>query len=269
MSDPHFDHLRRRNLRESTIRQRRYVLLRLARFTGKSVLDQTTDDLRRFLDRLDVAESRATETSHLCSYYKWAHRVGVMPYNPAEDLERPRINRRLPRPMPDDDLARALGNASDRILSWLLLATYAGLRACEIASLRAENVLLRADPPILVVEGKGGKMRVVPIHDRLHPMLTALPKSGWCFPRRDDKPGPVPAHVVSHGVNNYLHDLGIEHTLHACRHWFATSTYRNTHDLRLVQELLGHASPTSTQIYTYVDPGRAVQAVQSLLPPAA
>lgn len=265
----HLDHLRRRNLRESTIRQRRYVLLRLSRFTGTHPLEASTDDLRGFLDRLTVPESRATETSHLRAYYRWAVLAGLRTDDPALPLERPRLDRRLPRPMPDDDLARALELSRDRVRAWLHFATFAGLRACEMASLRAENILMRSDPAMVVVDGKGGKMRAVPLHPELTDVILSLPKGGWCFPYRDGRSGHVPAHVVSHAANSYLHDHGIAHTLHTCRHWFATSTYRTTRDLRVVQELLGHASPATTQVYTWVDPGAAVEAVRSLARPAA
>ena len=79
--------------------------------------------------------------------------------------------------------------------------------------------------------------------------------------------GPVTPHLVSKLCNEYLHDIGIDDTLHSLRHWFATSVYVSSgRDLRATQELLGHESPASTQIYTYVDPGTLTLAVEGISP---
>jgi site-specific recombinase XerD len=269
LTSAHIDHLRRRNLRASTITQRRYALRRLERFTGRDAIHATSEEIVAFLARLEVPESRATELSHLRAFFKWALLEGHRDDDPTVRVERPRLHRRLPRPMPEEDLARALLIATDRVRVWMHLACYAGLRAFEIARLRAEGVLLHQEPPLLVFEAKGGKMRSVPVHPLLLPELLGLPKVGWCFPRRDGRVGPVPAHVVSHSCNQFLHDLGIEHTLHTLRHYFATTIYRATGDLRVTQELLGHETPITTQQYTYVNPAAAVEAVRRLLPPGA
>ena len=70
---------------------------------------------------------------------------------------------------------------------------------------------------------------------------------------------------VSQITNRYLHDIGIAHTLHTLRHWFGTNCYRvSGRDLRATQELMGHESPASTQVYTWVDPGELAEAVGRL-----
>lgn len=257
---------RRRNLRPGTITQKRYALGRLARWLHAPLLEATHEDLTAYLDRLDKPESRATELSHLRSFYRWAVVEGLLTVDPTARLIRPRVPRRLPRPMPDGDLAVALDLAPERIRPWLLLAAYAGLRACEVAPLRAEDLLWANDPPLILVgEGKGGHMGAVPMAPLLADELRALPSRGWLFTYRDGRPGHVPPHLVSSRANRYLRDLGITHTFHTLRHWFGTQTLRaNGGDLRQSQELMRHQSPVSTAIYTWVDPKAAAVTVGAL-----
>jgi site-specific recombinase XerD len=270
--EEHLRHMRRRNLRPSTIRQRRYVLQRLTAHIAPLRLDQVDlDALRAYIDERALVlgdVSRATEISHLSAFYRWCTLEGVVGVNPMLRLERPRVPLGRPRPIPDAALTVALEQApAHRIRPWLYLAAYAGLRACDIAGLETENVGLHAEPAIMWLVTKGGGMRSVAISVFLHDVLTesGLPADGWLFPRLDGNPGHVPAVVVSQVCNRYLHELGIAHTLHSLRHWFGTQVYRATHDIRLTQELLGHRNLATVMGYTAVDPTDAVRAV-NLLP---
>ena len=263
----YLDDCRRRNLRPGTINQKRLALRRLDRAVQPTpLLDVTHDHLVAHLDRLHQPESRATETSHLRTFYRWAVTEDLLAVDPSAKLVRPRVPRRLPRPMPTTDLAVAIDTAPERVRPWLVLAAYAGLRACEIAGLRACDLLWDNDPPLVVVDqGKGGHARAVPMSPVVAVELAGAARAGWLFRRRDGQPGPVPAHLVSRLANQHLHGLGITHTLHTLRHWFATETLRvNGGDLRETQELLGHQSPVSTAIYTWVDPRRAAGTVAAL-----
>ncbi len=261
------DDARRRNLRPGTISQKRLALRRLDRAVHPTaLLDVTHDQLVAHLDRLDQPESRATETSHLRTFYRWCVIEGLLEVDPTARLIRPRVPRRLPRPMPTADLSVAIDTAPERVRPWLILAAHAGLRACEIARLRACDLMWGNDPPLLVVdEGKGGHARAVPMSPVVAAELARLPRSGWLFPRRDGQAGPTPPHVVSALANQHLHGLGIAHTLHTGRHWFATETLRvNGGNLRETQDLLGHQSPVSTAIYTWTDPRAAAATVAAL-----
>jgi integrase/recombinase XerD len=266
--DEHLRHLKRRNLRPSTIDQRRRALHRLAVYlNGIPLLAVTPGELEGFLDRDLTPEARATEISHLRGYYRWAVEVGLIDVNPSRRVARPKLPRRFPRPMPDADLAVAVAVAPDHVRLALLLAAYAGLRACEIAGLNGESVMLDADPPVLlVVEEKGGDMASVPLGPYLIAELEEWPRSGWYFPYRDGRPlAPWPPHRVSQVVNQYLHGLGIAHTLHTARHWFGTKTYRASgRDLRATQELMRHRASKSTEGYTWVDPGDLTATVNRL-----
>jgi integrase/recombinase XerC len=258
--EDHLRHLRRRNLRPSTIQQRRRALIRLGR--SFDLARVTTEELERWLeDRNIQAEGRATEISHLRGFYKWAVMEGRLERDPTLRLVRPKVPRRLPRPIPEGDLAMAVEVAPEPIRSMLMLAAFAGLRAIEIAGLEGEHVLID-EGVLLVAEGKGGGMSSVPIAPVLVPVLRRLPTAGRLFRLTDGRP--MRPHNVSHQCNNYLHDMGIPHTLHQLRHRFGTQVYRATRDLRVTQELLRHRSPVSSAIYTWVSPGSLADAVNRL-----
>jgi integrase/recombinase XerC len=181
-------------------------------------------------------------------------------------LPLPRLPQRLPRPISEDDLALAIATADDRVRAMLLLAAYCGLRACEIARLRPEDISASPDGTVLVVRhGKGDKMRVVPCHSLAHAALKRLPVvDGWYFPRRDGQRGSRAAYLVSRDANDHLHDLGIADTLHSLRHRYGSQLYQASRDLRMVQSVLGHSSPVTTSGYAAWDQPSAVAAVAAL-----
>ncbi len=266
--------MKRRNLRPSTIAQRRNTLLLFARtLNGRGLLEATFDDLQDHLDRDSLgAEAVATETSHLKSFYKWAHVEGLITEDPSIRLVRPRLARRLPRPMATADLVRALTEAPDRVRPWLYLAAYAGLRACEIAALRREDIIDNQDPPVIVViDGKGGKQRIIPMPGELVAEFQTWPMpagGGWLFTKRDargnDLPEPCPPHLVSIHSNRFLHSIGIDSTLHTLRHWYGTTVYGRSKDLRLTQELMGHSSPVTTAGYAAWSPADGAAVVTDM-----
>lgn len=261
MVEDHLRHIRRRNLRPSTIEQRRLALARLGR--SHDLARVTTEQLEDWLDTRSLGPpARASEISHLRSFYKWAVIEGVLDHDPTVRLVRPKLPRRLPRPMPEADLAMAVQMAPEPIRSMLMLAAFAGLRACEISGLEGEHILQR-DGVILVMDGKGGGMSSVPIAPPLRPVLRSLPESGPLFFLTDGRR--MRPHNVSHWCNRYLHDMGISHTLHSLRHRFGTTVYEASgRDLRATQELLRHKTPVSTAIYTWISPGHLADAVNRI-----
>jgi integrase len=261
----HVEWMNRRGLRASTIKLRRGVLRRLELHAGKSLLRVTLTDIRAFLDRLYDAGSRSTERTHIRCFYKWAALEGYLREDPAFRLEAIRKRKYLPRPISDGELARALLDPPERVRPMLWLAAYAGLRASDIAQLRAEYLMFDRCPPMIFVEdSKGGKQRTVPMAPVLCDRLRELPAAGWCFPYQDGRPGPIPPHMVSKLCNEYLHSIGIEATLHQLRHWFITKAYAVNRDLVVTQGLAGHETSETTRGYTWTDPGAAAETVQQL-----
>ncbi len=261
----HLDHLRARHLRPNYVESRERVINRLEHHLGDDPLAATLTDLRCYLDRGLAPGSLATEIAHLKGFYKWALLEGHISSDPTLRLERPKVPPGQPRPIATRDLAAALTVSGGLIRPMLYLAAYAGLRACEIAPLRGEHILLDDDPPLLVVvEGKGGVPGSVPINPILGTVVATLPRHGWCFPRIDGKAGHLSRYRICQLCNGLLHGLGINATLHQLRHWYGTELYRATLDLRVTQKLMRHSSSKTTDRYTYVADSAGVEAVAAL-----
>src|SRR5690606_8462152 len=133
---------RRRGISPRTIRNRRYRIRALARdVEPRHVLDLDTRDLERWLDGLGVSNgSRATYIDHLRAFYRWATREGHISVSPAVEVEAPKLGRRLPRPIDDDDLARAFETANPRMRAMLSLMAFEGARCIEVSRLRGEEI---------------------------------------------------------------------------------------------------------------------------------
>jgi integrase/recombinase XerC len=262
----HLEWCAQRNLRPSYITVRRQQLALLERTLGKPIETATADDLELWYadlaTRIEPA-ARGRYLSHASNFYRWMVRSRLRDDDPTVRLMQPRLQRRLPRPISDRDLIPALLNAPDRVRPWMLLGLLAGLRACEIANLRGEDINWDLNM-IVIVEGKGGKQRLVPLHPEVAAELDDLPRQGWLFPHWDHPKRPMRPWNVSHGVNFFLHSIGVEATFHQFRHRFATDVFAATKDLRLTQELLGHADPRTTAGYAAWDRSAATAAIEQL-----
>lgn len=239
-----------------TVRLRELYLLRLAcRYEDLAGL--TTSDLAGFLaEQVWAPETRKSVRATFCSFYGWAFDEGLVRVDPARRLPAVRAPRALPRPVPLEVFAAALARADDRDRRALLLMRYAGLRRSEVARLHSDDVMRLEDgrPVALSVTGKGGIVRAVPVHPRVAGALEGV--QGWVFPGRWG--GPMTPGTLGVAVSRLL---GPGWTGHTLRHRAASDWYAVERDLRAVQELLGHASIRTTQIYTAVPPGAVLRAV--------
>jgi integrase len=237
---------------------------------GSSLLVATAADLAAWRASLAAGPGAiADAVSHARGFYAWAAATGLRPDNPAAAIPLPSRPRRLPRPVAEDDLAAALACASERVRPWLVLAAGAGLRAKEIALLRRENVHDTARPRAILIAAdatKGHAERVVPMSAWVWAELqrAGLPASGWMFRRHDGRPGPNAPWLISQLAGRCFRAAGSSATLHMCRHRLLSLLYQQTRDLRLVQEVAGHASPRTTAGYTALDAGAAAAAVEAL-----
>ncbi len=269
--DVHLEACARRGLRPATVKARRQIVTRHARalaLAPAGTVTATADEVAVWYAGLELGPgARGVELSHVRSWYQWQVREDLRVDDPTVRLDPPRVPRGLPRPIGDRELERAICAADDRVRAMLCLAACAGLRASEIAGLAGEDVHAQAEPPILhVADGKGGHQRVVPLAGEVHLALElhGLPASGPVFPRRRPPAGPVSGREVSRICNAHLRRSGAAATLHQLRHWFATNVYRQSLDLRLTQELLGHRSPNTTQRYAAWTPERGASVVGAL-----
>lgn len=268
MIDMYQRHMRARGLMPSTIEARMRVLARFETYLGRPIETGTLDELRDWLDNhsKQAARTRYGLVSHLACFYRWAVIEGFLEVDPTMRLERPKLRRGLPRPVATSDVALAIAQApSAEVRALVTLASFAGLRCGEIAGLDRADILDRRDPPVIhVVHAKGGRERVVPAHPAVLEALGLLPLpiAGPLFV--DSLGSRRPSHWVTHTLRNHLHACGISASGHQLRHWFATSVYESSSDLRLTQELLGHASPTTTAVYTAISQLRASAVVGDL-----
>lgn len=226
--------------------------------------------------------SAARELSALKAFIAFARSQIGEPDTAAPRLRGPRIKKGLPRPVTPDEAvglaAEVAGQAGEdwigaRDRAVLLLLYGAGLRIAEALSLTG------ADHPLgerLIVTGKGGKQRVVPI---LPIVREAVADYVRCCPWpldpaeplfRGAKGGPLSQGMVQKAVARARAVLGLPATAtpHALRHSFATHLLGAGADLRSLQELLGHASLGSTQIYTKVDAATLLDTYRSAHPRA-
>jgi integrase/recombinase XerC len=260
---------------DGSVYSRARALHRMAVVIKGSIVMATAADLFAWRASLTIGDDSVNVyVSHAKEFYRWCQREGIREDNPAEGVPVPKTRRHLPRPIGDEDLAYAVATADERVRPWLILAAWCGLRAKEIALLRWENVLDTAEPPVLLVAAdatKGNKERVIPLHEFAAGELAALRgrRTGFVFPRRDGRTGPNKPWLVSQLANTHLHACGSPATIHQLRHWFGTNTYRAQRDLRVVQELLGHADPSTTAGYAAYDRAEATGAVNALPVPSA
>jgi len=255
-----------RGLQPSTITMRSTQLRCFAVWLDRPLATAVEDDVVRFLaTRPGVsaealcARTRYIWLSNLHCFYRWGVRRGHFTVDPTERIDRPRLPRLLPRPIGDVALTAAIAAADGTVLAMLMLASHMGLRCGEISRLHANDVLDTAETPMMLIHGKGGKDRTVPLHPLVAATLGPLPSRGWLFRRPDGQP--LSAAQVSIAMRTHMRDHGVDATGHQLRHWFATRLYRATHDLRLTQEVLGHANPSTTAIYTAWANGDAAAAV--------
>jgi site-specific recombinase XerC len=272
--DRHLAELAQRRRSEGTIYARRRALARMAAAIGVPLLRAAPDDLTEWLDDLEVIDNTIVHyASHARCFYRWAVRKRLVDVNPMDEVIVPVLVRGLPRPISEEDLMRAIAGAPQPIRIWLVLAGWAGLRCCEIAPLRRENVLDTATPPVLLIAPdatKGRRGRIVPLCSfavaELH--LAGMPRAGYIFRRADGRPGANRPAVISHATAAYLHESGIDATIHQARHRFGTKTYQAKKDLRLVQDLMGHADPATTAGYAAYCQADGIDAVEALPVPA-
>lgn len=244
----YLDFLQLRRSPQATIDSRRRLFTRIETFTGEPMLHAQPAQLeawyRRLAERVQPC-TQASELSGVRAFYRWALTMRLLDEDPSAGLPRPRVMPGRPRPIDTDDLFDAMARCDDeRVLAAMTLAAYAGLRAAEVAGAQRQDL---RDGSI-TVRGKGGRVRLVPAH----PLVVGWFHAGqpYVVARRDGRPGPCAPWLISQVVNRYLHDdCELDDTLHSLRHWFATYLYRGTLDVRLTQDLLGHASPTTTALY--------------------
>ncbi len=266
------------------------------RAAGRTIAGADTDDLRGFLSGLAKrgfkASSLARRLSAVRQLYRFLYAEGKRGDDPAAVLEGPKRGRTLPKvlsiaevdtllaqarkSMEDGELAPAGRLRAARLLCLLETVYATGLRVSELVALPAASA--RRDQRMLVVRGKGGKERLVPLNQaakramaeylKLRTEIDKDAPTKWLFPSFGEQ-----GHVTRQHFARELKALGSACGIapdrlspHVLRHAFASHLLHNGADLRVVQTLLGHADISTTQIYTHVLEERLKALVRDLHP---
>ncbi|QJE95773.1 tyrosine recombinase [Luteolibacter luteus] len=242
---------------------------------GLPLSDVGTEELSAFLAERKTgglaASSLRITTVHLKVFFRWLASRGKLPMDPAEPLLSPRPDQTLPETLHGKEVSKILESIDPaqplgrRDLAILELFYSSGLRLSELCSAKLENLDL--DEKFMRVTGKGNKTRIVPIGGRAHdalqdylrnerPSLVTKKTSSEVFITiRGTKFSPDRVRQI---VKERAAMAGIDQNVypHLLRHSFATHLLEGGADLRVIQELLGHADISTTQIYTHVDGAR-------------
>ncbi|MEZ5656024.1 MAG: tyrosine recombinase [Sphingobium sp.] len=223
-----------------------------------------------------AASTVARKLSALRGFFSFIEAEGVRDDNPAQALARPSLRRPLPRILSKEEVESlfqvAEANAGRdnpqhrhvRTLALIELLYGSGLRATELVSLPRNAV--HPDRPFLIIKGKGGRERLVPVSDRARAavgqwLAFVASDSLWLFPSGK-------SHLSRVRLFQMVRELGVAAGIsperlspHVLRHAFATHLLSGGADLRALQTMLGHADIGTTEIYTHVDSAHLVELV--------
>jgi integrase/recombinase XerC len=258
-----------------------------------AICEATPDSIRTFLSRLGTiqysAATMARKIATLRSFYKWANRRGLARTNPMTAIRTPRQSKRLPKAVSIEQIEKLLATPNeqevlgmrDRAMLETLYST--GIRVSELVGMNVED--LDDTGEALRIRGKGKKERIVPlgthalgaVRKYIRMVQTDTRFNGVWGPDKNHGPLFVNKHgkrlssrSVRRKLDKYLKSAGLDTDIspHTLRHSFATHLLENGADLRSVQELLGHQSLSTTQIYTHLTTQRLREAYDEAHPRA-
>lgn len=263
---------------------------------GKRLINSDTETIRSWIVSLSqsgiAASSQARKLSAVRQFYRFCFNDGLRTDDPTGSVDSPRTSRPLPKIMSEADVDRLLLIAEEeaqntnrslpkqlaaaRLHALLELLYATGLRVSELVSLPATS--RRTDTRFLIVTGKGNKERMVPLTDKAKQAVTTYfgvlqrkqkgVEPRWLFPSSGAQ-----GHLTRQQFARDLKTLSAKAGLnaakispHVLRHAFASHLLQNGADLRAVQQLLGHADISTTQIYTHVMEERLRELVETVHP---
>jgi integrase/recombinase XerC len=229
----------------------------------------TEHDVRRFIARRHRQGLGPRSIQRLLSavrtFYRWLMREGLADHNPAAQVRAPRAGRKLPGTLDTDAVARLLDIRDqsplairDKAIMELFYSS--GLRLAELAGLRWDQIDAAAG--LVTVTGKGNKTRVVPLGSYAAAALSAWRKVRGNFAGFEEpsvfvsnRGTPISTRTIQSRIRYWAKRQGLPQRVypHLLRHSFASHLLESSGDLRAVQELLGHADISTTQVYTHLD----------------
>jgi integrase/recombinase XerD len=256
---------------------------------GLDLKTAARDDVRRYLSGLSAAgiagSSQARKLSALRQFFGFLYADAIRGDDPTVAIDAPKRGRPLPKVLSQEDMVRLIDAAKSaaadaegvRLLCIVEMLYASGLRVSELATLPLQAVKNRDG--VLLVKGKGGKERLVPLNPSAREAIAAWLKlrevphnnhtaERFLFPSRGAE-----AHLTRRRLHQMLKELALKAGLdpaklspHVLRHAFATHLVEGGADLRSVQTMLGHADIATTQIYTHVARDRLAATVASAHP---
>jgi integrase/recombinase XerD len=254
---------------------------------GQNIDTASTDELKSYLDDLAVKKHTkgdntsqiavrtvARRLSALRQFYRYLVSEDVRKDDPTTTIKSPKQTRTLPKTLSEEEVNRLIETAASgggpnsvRLVCLLEMLYSTGLRVSELVGLPKSSV--NEDSQFLIVDGKGGRERMVPLSDaaqeaiasymKMHGHFIGMDDDGtqaqWLFPSKTS----VVGHLTRQRFAQLLKELakaakvdGDRVSPHILRHAFATHLLKNGADLRAVQKMLGHADIATTQIYTHM-----------------
>jgi integrase/recombinase XerD len=240
----------------------------------------TLSDLYAFMSyvsniRDNSSYARARKVSSLKSFFNYlTNKAKLLETNPASELESPKIFKRLPRYLNIEESKQLLssvdGEYSERDYAILTLFLNCGIRLSELVGINLSSI----KNDTLTVIGKGNKERIIPLnkacldaieeYKKVRPTSGIKDKNALFISRRKQRISKV---TVQHIVKKYIKQSGLDpqrYSTHKLRHTAATLMYKHGHvDIRALQEILGHESIATTEIYTHLDKQQIRDALDS------
>ena len=283
----------------NTVESYRRDLVRFQAFIqsrGRDADDVSADIIRAYLKELSskgmAASTSARHLSTLRQFFQFLYGERLCDSDPTHAIDSPRQKKPLPKYLSEEEVERLLAQArlhegaeGLRLVALLEILYATGLRVSELVSLKLSS--LARDGSVLIVRGKGGKERMVPLGEPARDAIEAyLPRRGrfcpsstagkakespWMFPSRG-KAGYLTRARFGQLLKALAVESGIEPmkvSPHVLRHSFASHLLAHGADLRALQQMLGHADIATTQIYTHVLDERLRALVQTAHPLAA
>ncbi len=265
-----------------------FLYLHRRKYTVEQV---TTHDIEKYLATLTRTQklsstSCSRKLSAVRHFFKFLASEKIIGIDPAVGVDSPRMKKSLPHTLSEEDVLKLIATSEAdtseegvRMNALLQILYASGLRVSELVGLKLGQIHIAdregLQTAFLLVKGKGGKERVVPLHDaairalyqylRVRKFFLTGKESDWLFPSRAAE-----GHLTRQRFGQLLKELALAANMdpallhpHALRHSFASHLLAGGADLRVVQELLGHADIATTQIYTHVLQERLEQLVHA------
>ena len=259
---------RAKGLSRRTIENRDYMIRALARDSQQPAETITIQHLRKQLGRGVSRGTMQTERGCYRAFFTFMFEEKFRTDDPSERLPLIRAPRGRPRPYSAEQVDRLLNTGSyRRTRIMILLAYYQGFRASEVAAIHGHDIDL--DESTIRVQGKGGKVVILPLHPTIADAAQQMPKDDWWFAARGARGGHIHPRSVYDLMTRAKQRAGIVEpklTGHSLRHAYGTDLVRSGVDLRTVQELMRHESLATTQIYTLISDEQMRNGILHLTP---